>query len=53
VQYEVDTNDFRQQCEQYGEVKEFFDAVRRRGMVFVTYVGFFRVETRTITNFPV
>lgn len=38
-QYETNSDDFRQQFEQYGEVKEWFDAIPRRGMVFVTFVS--------------
>lgn len=38
-QYETNSDDFRKQFEQYGEVKEWFDAIPRRGMVFVTFVS--------------
>lgn len=37
MQFETDTRELRQQFEQYGEIKTFFDLVEKRGIIFVTY----------------
>lgn len=38
-QYETVSTKFRADFEQYGEIREFFDVISRRGMVFVTFVS--------------
>ena len=38
TQYEADLSKLRTSFEEHGEIKEFFDLVQKRGMVFITYV---------------
>lgn len=37
-QYESSSEDMRAKFESHGEIKTFFDLIKTRGMVFVTYV---------------
>jgi hypothetical protein len=37
-QYEADTNALRASFATYGEIKDYFDLVQKRGMIFITYV---------------
>ena len=43
VQYETPSEHVRGLFEEHGDIKTFFDLISTRGMVFVTYVSFFRV----------
>lgn len=38
-QYEADTERLRTQFEAFGQIKTYFDIVRNRGMLFITYVS--------------
>lgn len=37
VAFEVNVHQFREQFEQFGEIKTWFDLIQRRGLLFVTY----------------
>jgi hypothetical protein len=39
VQYESSSEEMRQRFEKHGEIKTFFDLIKTRGMVFVTFVS--------------
>lgn len=52
TQYTADVADLRSRFEQFGDIKNFFNLVEKRGMVFVTYVFQFRAleETSQLTH---
>ncbi|KAG8969728.1 hypothetical protein FRC03_001073 [Tulasnella sp. 419] len=37
IKYESNSDDIRRKFEEHGEIKTFFDLIKNRGMVFVTY----------------
>lgn len=39
TQYESNSDRIRDKFEEHGEIKTFFDLIKNRGMVFVTYVS--------------
>ena len=40
-QYEADPEMLRTSFERYGQIKTYFDLLKQRGMVFITYVSRF------------
>lgn len=44
AQYEADTSQLRSSFESYGDIKNWFDIIQKRGMIFITYVRYFSIE---------
>lgn len=42
-QYEADSDALRADFERFGQIKTYFDLVKQRGMIFITYVRVFGV----------
>lgn len=43
-QYEADIDGLRASFDRYGQIKTYFDLVKQRGMIFITYVSFTVVQ---------
>lgn len=48
VKYEAEADELRTAFEQFGDIKTYFDLVKQRGMIFITYVSPFSGEANLL-----